>query len=446
MADTTAAGTEALRIREEFPPVTTAEWEAAIQADLKGGDYDRKLIWRTEEGIAVRPYYRRDDLAGIESPDLRGSGSQDWRMAEPGAEIPEGAIRGDLLHDNGATAIQELGYAIAEGVERLAAADGLTFVFGIGTNFFFEIAKLRAARLLWARKSPSPMNIYARTALADKSIYDPYTNLLRATTQALSAAIGGCDTLEVRPFGFSYRLAMNVQRILREESHMHRVADPAAGSYYIESLTDSIAREAWKVFQQVEAQGGYAAAKQSIDAAVAESRAAREKAIASRRKVRVGVNNYPNVGETADDVKTGAGWREAAGIEAIRRRTAAHAKATGKRPKILLLSRGDLKMRQARAQFCLNFFGCGGFDIVESDQFEGTDAALIVLCSSDPEYLPLASEVCSRVEQPVIVAGNPKDQTEALNAAGVAGYVHVLSNLAETLTEWQKRLGIGGDL
>jgi methylmalonyl-CoA mutase len=290
------------------------------------------------------------------------------------------------------------------------------------------------------------MNIHARTALADKSIYDPYTNLLRATTQALSAAIGGCDTLEVRPFRFSNRLAINVQRILREESHINRVADPAGGSYYVESLTDSLAREAWKLFQQVEAQGGYAAAQQSIDNAVAESRAAKERAIASRRKLRVGVNNYPDAGEIAGDLNVNAAWREAAGIEAIRRRTEAHAKIKGKRPRVLLLSRGDLKMRQARAQFCLNFFGCGGFEIVESDRFEGTDAGLIVLCSSDAEYLPLASEVCPKVKQPVIVAGNPKDQIDALNAVGVAGYVHVLSNLAETLTEWQKRLGIGGEL
>lgn len=470
MADTIAPGTDTLRLQEEFPPVSTADWEAVIQADLKGADYEKKLVWRSEEGIAVRPYYRREHLEGLDTamfvppgafPYLRGAGSQVWRMAEHGEEIPASAIRGDVLHDHGATAVQELGYAIAEGVDRLAhaqdvdaAAKGLTFVFGIGTNFFFEIAKLRAARLLWARavsafnpkaESSCLMHIYARTSLADKSIYDPYTNLLRATTQALSAAIGGCDALEVRPFRFSYRLALNVQRILREEAHISRVADPAGGSYYIESLTDSIAREAWKLFQQVEAQGGYSAAKQSIQDAVAASRAAKDKAIASRRKVRVGVNNYPDVNDVAGDLSIDTtGWREASGMEAIRQRTEEHAQATGKRPKVLLLSRGDLKMRQARAQFCLNFFGCGGFEIAESDRFDGTDADLIVLCSSDAEYLPLAAEVCPTVKQPVIVAGNPKDQIEALNAAGVAGYVHILSNLAETLSEWQNRLGIGG--
>ena len=98
-------------------------------------------------------------------------------------------------------------------------------------------------------------------------------------------------------------------------------------------------------------------------------------------------------------------------------------------------------MRQARAQFIQNFFGCGGFAIVESDKLDG-NPDLVVLCSSDPEYVALAQEICPQAKQPVIVAGNPKDQMEALNAAGVAGYVHVLSNAVETLTYWQKQIGI----
>jgi methylmalonyl-CoA mutase len=132
-------------------------------------------------------------------------------------------------------------------------------------------------------------------------------------------------------------------------------------------------------------------------------------------------------------------YREPALFESIRRRS----DLAPKRPKVLLLTRGDLKMRQARAQFCLNFFGCGGFAIEESPEYQGTDADLIILCASDKEYPEIAKEVCASVTQPVIVAGNPKDQIEALNAAGVAGYVHVFSNAVETLTYWQDRLGIG---
>ena len=111
---------------------------------------------------------------------------------------------------------------------------------------------------------------------------------------------------------------------------------------------------------------------------------------------------------------------------------------------MLLLKRGDLKMRMARAQFCLNFFACAGFAIEEADTLEGRQADLIVLCSSDPEYLDFARDVCPRVGVPVIVAGNPKDQIEPLREAGVAGFVHILSNMVETLEEWQRRLGIDG--
>ena len=131
-------------------------------------------------------------------------------------------------------------------------------------------------------------------------------------------------------------------------------------------------------------------------------------------------------------------------MEKIRLRTERYARRTGRTPRVLLLKRGDLKMRMARAQFCLNFFGCAGFEIEEADSLEGRQADLIVLCSSDPEYLAFARDVCPRVSVPVIVAGNPKDQIEALREAGVAGFVHIFSNIVETLEEWQRRLGIDG--
>lgn len=470
MADTDIPN-EALNLKEEFPPVLTSEWEAAIQADLKGADYEKKLVWRTEEGIPVRPYYRNENLKGLELqtnllpgvfPYVRGGGSQSWKIVEPGAPIPSGAIRADLIHEQGGTAVQELGYGLAAAVDRLVqltgegatvdeAARSIQFVFAAGSNFFFEIAKLRAARLIWARavaafqpqaEFSAVARIHVRTALSNKSLYDPYTNLLRATTEALSAVIGGCDSLEVQPFRFAGRLAVNLQRILKEEAHMARVADPAGGSYYVEALTDALAREAWKLFQQVEAEGGYAKAKALIDAAIAAARAAKEKAIASRRKVMVGVNNYPDLKETLEEpADTPKGiWRAAEVFEKIRMRTERHARKTGKRPRILLLERGDLKMRQARSQFCQNFFGCAGFDIKVSQELEPAD--LVVLCSSDPEYPAFAAEVCPRVKQPVLVAGNPKESIEPLQAAGVAGFVHVLSNAVETLTEWQNKLGM----
>ena len=182
----------------------------------------------------------------------------------------------------------------------------MTFVFAVGSLYFLEIAKLRAARLAWAQAVAAfgPANpdsararLHVRTARINKSLYDPYTNLLRATTEALSAAIGGCDRLAVEAFGFDEHLAVNVQRILKEESLIDAVADPAGGSYYVEALTDALARAAWTEFQQVEAEGGFAAALTAgaIPGRLAASRAAREAAVSSRRRTLVGVNNYPDV-------------------------------------------------------------------------------------------------------------------------------------------------------
>jgi methylmalonyl-CoA mutase len=473
-----ASGTEILSLAQDFPPVAAADWAAAVRADLKGADYDKKLVWRTEEGLAVQPYYRREDLAGLESqtqaapgqfPFVRGSG-QTWQAAES-ASFSETAIRADEWHDAGAHAVQELAWALAAGVERIAerlserpgesvddAARAIEFVFAVGSAYFVEIAKFRAARLLWARAveafqpaSPAAclMRLSVRTARLNKSIFDPYTNLLRATTEALSAVIGGCDRLEVEAFAFGAHLAENIHHVLREEAHLGEVADPAGGSYYIETLTDALAQAAWKLFQQIEASGGYGAAVASgaLLKALTETRAAREKAVSSRRRTLVGVNNYPDLKEkTSDAVPPAASASDAPRLaepfEKIRQRTARHAEATGHYPKLLLLTRGDVKMRGARANFVLNFFGCAGFDIEQSADYAGTDADLIVLCSSDAEYMALAREVCPRALVPVMVAGNPKDQIEALKQAGVAGFVHVQSDAVQTLTDWQNRLGM----
>ncbi len=452
MPDTDAG--EILSLRQDFPPVPTSAWEAAIAKDLKGADYDKKLVWRTEEGLALRPYYRKEALEGLSDQLLARRTGRGWEIAQDAQPGPQ-AIRADLLHEAGAHAIQELGFGIAAGVERLAgdlATPEIEFVFAAGPSYFIEIAKLRAARILWAQvvsafgDTACRMKIHVRTPQRNKSVYDRYTNLLRVTTEALSAAVGGCDSLTVGSFGFDSHLAANVQHLLKEESHIDAVADPAGGSYYIEALTDSLAREAWKVLQQVEAAGGFAAATAagSIEKALAETRAARAKAYSTRRRALVGVNNYPDVTEKTPggEIPADQPGRIAETFEKIRRRTTQHALATGRYPKVLLLQRGDVKMRGVRSNFCLNFLGCAGFDFVESEEYAGTDADLIVLCSSDAEDLSFAQEVCPRVQVPVLVAGNPKAQIPALQAAGVQGFIHVQSDAVQTLTHWQDKLGM----
>ena len=463
-----------LHLLDDFPPVSTEVWDSAIHVDLKGADYNKKLLWSTDEGIIVRPYFRREDAEDLEPhiepipgafPFVRGRGSQSWQQVESPCALTASAVRADAIHDQGGTVVQELGYGVSLGVEKLVeqlqeghgvdeAANDIRFVFAIGSNYFFEIAKLRAARLLWAHavwafqpreESSCLMKVHACTALSDKSIYDPFANVLRATTEAMAAIIGGCDSLEIRPFGFGSRLAVNIQRLIKEESHLDSVADPAGGSYYVEWLTDALAHKGWELFQQVEAEGGYTKAKASIERSLAESRLAKEKAVSSRRRTLVGVNNYPDLNETRVDPLEAPQtiWRAASAFEQLRQKTEAYTRERGKRPKVLLLERGDLTMRQARSQFSQNFFGCAGFEIEISHKYEQTDADLVVLCSSDPEYLTLAEEVCPKVNRPVIVAGDPKAQLDQLKAAGVQGFVHIRTDAITALTEWQNRLGIG---
>lgn len=282
-------GAEVLNLTQDFPPVATATWEAAIRQDLKGASYEEKLVWHSREGLTIRPYYRSDYVANLSAqiasrpgqfPFVRGSGIP-WQIDQQ--HVPAAnAIRADLLFESGANAIQQLGIALAAGVEQLSllcaerpvgiAAPEIEFVFAVGSNYFFEIAKLRAARMIWAHavaafQPADPafcrMTLHVRTARCNKSASDPYTNALRATTDAMSAAIGGCDTLTVQAVGFDEHLALGIQRILAEEAHLASVADPAGGSYYVESLTAALAQEAWKLFQRIEAAGGYSAASSS---------------------------------------------------------------------------------------------------------------------------------------------------------------------------------------
>jgi methylmalonyl-CoA mutase len=436
------------RLLEEFPPVSTAAWEDRIRRDLKGADYDERLVWKTDEGIAVRPYYRSEHIVPRE-PLSNAAGT--WEMVGPGYE-PALSVSAIEAHEHGATAVQEVAWALAQGADLLAAGAPVTTLgFSVGSNHVMEIAKLRSARLLWRAVASAfgvtgNARIHAHTANENKTLYDPSVNLLRVTTEAVAAVLGGCDSLTIAPCGFDAHLAENVHHILREESHLDKVLDPGAGSYYVEALTDAVSADAWTLFQAIEAAGGWRAysASGAPDAALAGARAVKEKAVAERRRVLVGTNNYPNLQERELDASghAGPGWCLAQPFEAIRLRTERHAAATGRTPRVLLLERGDPKMRKARATFCFNFFGCAGFEIVQSDAL--TDADLIVLCSSDGEYLDLAREIVPRVRVPVIVAGFPRDAIDALKAAGVFEFVHVLSNAVDALSAVQARMGVRG--
>ncbi|MBQ4433774.1 MAG: methylmalonyl-CoA mutase small subunit, partial [Bacteroidales bacterium] len=281
----------------------------------------------------------------------------------------------------------------------------------------------------------------------------------------------GADSITLQPFDvafkgdddFSRRISRNVQIILKEESYFDKTVDPAAGSYYIENLTDSIAEHAWKLFQSVEAEGGITQMilDGKIKAAIEESCQKRNMDIATRKYILLGTNQFPNIKETMLDKievtpeKEHAGlqtYRGAVAFEELRLETERYAAKNG-RPKVFLMKVGNLAMRQARSGFATNFFGCAGYEIIEPAGFdsiaEGIEAAkavkadIIVVCSSDEEYATLGVEAAKAAKAAgfiFIVAGNPTESIDALKAAGADDFIHVKTNVLECLKRYNEKL------
>ena len=306
----------------------------------------------------------------------------------------------------------------------------------------------------------------------NQTVFDPYVNLLRSQTEAMSAAVAGVESILVTPFDFAYeepndfseRLARNQQLLLKEESHMDKVVDPAGGSYYVENLTAAIAEQAWNLFLAIEEDGGMMAQAKAgkVQEAINATGVARHEAIAKRKETLVGSNQFPNITEIAGERKPMAccckkengyptlnGARLASDFEELRLAT----EASGKRPKVFMLTIGNLAMRQARAQFSGNFFGCAGYEIIDNLGFktveEGAEAAIkanadiVVLCSSDDEYAELAPAAFKAVNGKAIfvVAGAPECM-EDLKAQGIENFIHVRCNVLDTLKDFNAKLNI----
>ena len=403
----------------------------------------------------------------------------------------------DVLNNAGAYIVQELGYALAWGNEYLQqltdagvdvdlAAKSIKFNMGVSENYFMEIAKFRAARLLWAQivKQYEPksddscqMCVNATTSIYNQTLFDSYVNLLRSQTEAMSAALGSVHSMVVTPFDapyeqatdFSERIARNQQLLIKEESHFDRIVDPSAGSYYIEHLTDALAQEAWKIFLKVEEEGGFLAAIKAgtIQDDINATNKKRHDDAAKRKEFLLGTNQFPNFTEKSEGKRAQAsacccatGTDETAPFKAINStRLAAdfedlriHTEET-KVPVAFMLTIGNLAMRQARAQFSCNFLACAGYKVIDNLGFktveEGVDAALeakadiVVICSSDDEYAEYAIPAFKYLNGRAmfVVAGAPACM-EDLKAAGIENFVHVKCNVLETLKEYNAKLGI----
>jgi len=416
-------------------------------------------------------------------------------------------VNGFLFQDGGSTLVQELAFALATGNEYLArltdrglspdlVAPRILFSFALGSSYFMEIAKLRVARLLWSviAEQYKPvdlascrMNIHAVTARWNKTIFDPYVNLLRTTTEGMSGALGNADSISILPFNipegftdpFAERIARNQQLILKEEAYIDKVADPSAGSYFIEKMTDSMAFHAWELFKQVEELGGMTEAitQGFVQDIVATARKQKEMDLARRKLLLLGTNQYPDLNERLaekgkSEIKGSESpaiekdlttfkrilpFRAAEPFEKLRLDTERYVASGKKQPEVFLFTYGNLAMFRARAVFATNFFGCAGYRIIDNNGFNSIDqgvsealesrAEIVVICSSDPEYSGIVPEITRKLKvgSPsilVIVAGYPSEIIDELKQAGVDGFVHLKSNLLEELTSYQHRLGV----
>lgn len=422
------------------------------------------------------------------------------RPAADGADLPAtvakltghgGGVRaitvdGPAFHNLGSSAAWELAGSIAAAVAYLrllsdggvATPDALrqiSFRYAADDDQFMTIAKLRVARQLWARVAEvvgaadsGAARIHAVSSLPMMTQRDPWVNMLRTTLAAFAAGVGGADTVQVHPFdaaipdgldgtsaSFARRIARNTQLLLLEESHIGQVLDPAGGSWFVEDLTAQLAEQAWAHFQDIEARGGFVAAREYIAAQIAEVAARRSDDVAHRRTAITGVNEFPNLDEQplpqGSSVSSIA--RYAAGFEALRDRSDAFLASTGARPKVLLLPLGPLAEHNIRTTFASNLLASGGIEAINPGTVEAAAVAaavadagaptVAVLCGSDARYSAEASAAVAATHaagvRQVLLAGPEKAVAEADSKPD--GYLTAKIDAVEALSNLLTGLG-----
>lgn len=396
-------------------------------------------------------------------------------------------------HNGGANAVQELGIAAATGVfylEQLTEAgmgfekvlSKMIFHFSIGSNFFMELAKLRAARIIWnritelygAKEEARGMQISAAASSFTKTVHDPHVNLLRAANEAFAAVLGGIQYLHVDPFdhitgsnSFSERIARNIQLILKEEAHLRHVTDPAGGSWYIESLTIELADKGWEFFQQIEANGGmlevlkYNWLQPKINAVYEQ----RNMDIQTRKQSIVGTNVFAKLDEIpalkinstepelmiekTSKIAPIPKRRLAEPFEELRANAKQLGERTGAAPSVALLCLGELKQYKARLDFMKGFLAAGGFNAVDSGPLFSLEDAkeyiahlntnFVCLCGANDQYESIGLNLLSalKTEFPnhtFFLVGLPEreKQDQWLNK-GINQFIHAKSNCHEIL-------------
>lgn len=403
-----------------------------------------------------------------------------------------------LYHNGGANAIQELAIALATAVYHIEQLEKqgmsvddivarMVFHFSIGSHFFTETAKLRAARVLWGKMTQAyqtsselqgQMEISADTSWFTKTVYDPYVNLLRAGNEAFAAVLGGVQYLHVSPFDepegksseFSERIARNTQLLLKNEARLGSIIDPAGGSWYIESLTDELAEKAWALFLEIDEKGGISAVLESgwLQAQIEEVRAKRLHDIATRKQTIVGTNKYANLQDNPLTAQAAAialetdfspvkQERLAEPYEQLRQQAQALTEMD-QAPVSGLICLGALKNHKARADFMAGFLAPGGIAAERSNECQSAEDVLTfisekkrnfyVLCGSDAQYVQLGFSVVQAIresfpELKLYAAGvAPEEELEAWKQAGVIDFITVKSNCYETLRSFLNEIEV----
>lgn len=407
-----------------------------------------------------------------------------------------------VYHNGGANAVQELAFATASGVSHLQQLldrglslqdilSKMVFKFSIGSNFFMEIAKLRAARMIWGKVTEAygasgdeqKMIISADTSFFSKSVYDPYVNMLRAGNEAFAAVLGGVQYLHVSPYNepeanespLSDRIARNTQLILREEAHLRKVSDPAGGSWYIEYITNELTKKAWSLFLEIEDLNGMAEALKTgwIQEQISHVLLKRRHDIHTRKQSIIGTNIYANPDDKPLEVKMTSGQntgqsniqpvpqiRLSESFEALRS-ASKNLSRNGKQPKAGLICLGPLKEHKARADFIAGFLAPGGIKAVKSDSIEDWESAAgfiketnlkhYFICGSNEQYDKFALALIKKIiaadlDVSIYLAGLPEERKQQeYTEAGVKEFIHIKSNCYDTLLSLLNELEVASN-
>lgn len=475
------------------PETTTALFtlidEAGEAGELTGERKDIKVLAANAPGTSA--------VFGEDSAEPGAAFAVAGVASERAESIRTILADGAAAHEHGATDAQELGIALAAGVEyvRALTASGLStasalaqiwFRLAATPDQFATIVKMRAGRALWSRicevlgepaSGDAPQ--HAVTSLAAMTRRDPYVNMLRTTVAAFAAGVGGAEYVSVNTFdaaleggldgtsqSFARRMARNTQLLLIEESHLGHVIDPAGGSWYVESRTAELSEAAWAYFQEIEAAGGLTSSKTKIDTDLESARAERAGIVADRRKPLTGLSEFPNLGEKPLPKAQRNPQRYFYGesYESLRDRSDEFLERTGRRPSVAFFGLGKIAERSARNTFVVNLFAAGGIDahdvgVTAVDEYAEAaarfvdqpvgkvqDTCIAVLCGSDKRYAESGPEAVAALRaagvDTVLVAGSAKPFAEAEGPSRPDEFLSMGVDVIEAMSSVAAQLGV----